>query len=209
MVTSGDRFERLIAIKKTKHKGKLVWECKCDCGNTTYQVAYYLEHGRSKSCGCKARERNARGINTTHGLKHKNKRLYSIWKNMKQRCTNSNIESYENYGGRGISVCELWSDYGEFYKWSINNGYNDELTIDRINNDGNYEPGNCRWVDKITQARNKRNTVRINGVSLRDIAEKKGFNPELALDRYSRGVSEEGLFIEGYLPRNQFKEAKQ
>ncbi|RAT01407.1 hypothetical protein A6E27_23020 [Bacillus cereus] len=208
MVTSGDRFERLIAIKKTKHKGKLVWKCKCDCGNTTYQVTYYLEHGRSKSCGCLSKERRARGFNTTHGLKHKNIRLYTIWKNMTSRCRNKNATGFSDYGGRGIRVCDSWSDYENFYNWAICNGYNDELTIDRVNNDGNYEPDNCKWATVQEQARNKRNTVRINGVSLRDIAEEKGFNPELAIERHYRGVTEEGLFIEGYLPRNQFKEAK-
>lgn len=208
MVTSGDRFERLVVIEKTKHKGKLVWECKCDCGNTTYQVAYYLEHGRSKSCGCLSKERRTRGFNTTHGLKHTNPRIYRIWKNMRSRCSNSNLPEYHNYGGRGIEVCELWSDYREFYDWSINNGYDDKLSIDRINNDGNYEPNNCRWSDRTGQARNKRNTVRINGMSLRDIAEEKGFNPELAIERHYRGVTEEGLFIEGYLPRNQFRGTK-
>lgn len=208
MVTSGDRFERLVAIEKTKYKGKLVWECKCDCGNTTYQVAYYLEHGRSKSCGCKSKERRTRGFNTTHGLKHANPKIYRAWKNMRSRCDNSGDEAFMNYGGRGIKVCDLWYDYKEFYEWSIKNGHSDELSLDRIDNNGNYEPSNCRWTDRKTQMRNTRKTIRINGVPLRDIAEKKGFNPELALDRHARGVPEEGLFIEGYLPRNQFRGTK-
>ncbi|QNI20404.1 HNH endonuclease [Bacillus phage 1_ICo-2020] len=127
---------------------------------------------------------------------------------MTSRCRNKNATGFSDYGGRGIRVCDSWINYENFYNWAISNGYNDELTIDRINNDGNYEPDNCKWATVQEQARNKRNTVRINGVSLRDIAEEKGFNPELAIERHYRGVTEEGLFIEGYLPRNQFKEAK-
>ena len=96
----------------------------------------------------------------THGLR--NTRLYNIWKCMKERCYYKKHEYYEYYGGRGIIICEEWKEnFVAFYNWAINNGYKSSLTIDRINNDGNYEPSNCRWVDKIEQSNNKRSNVMI------------------------------------------------
>lgn len=119
----------------------------------------HLMNNSIKSCGCLHKE-----IMSTHG-KH-DTRLYRIWVAMKQRCNNPNNESYKYYGERGIKVCDEWrKDFMVFYNWAMNNGYNDNLTIDRINVDGNYEPANCRWITYQEQARNTRKTknITING----------------------------------------------
>lgn len=91
-----------------------------------------------------------------HGGKKDNPRLYSIWKGLRQRCQNPNSPSYSNYGGRGICVCSEWDSFSNFRLWALENSYSDDLSIDRINNDGNYEPGNCRWATDLVQARNSR-----------------------------------------------------
>ena len=97
--------------------------------------------------------------NTRHGLYKEHKELFNIWQTMKSRCENPNREKYKDYGGRGIKVCEEWHDAEVFCKWALANGYNGGLQIDRIDNDGNYEPSNCRWVTPKENSRNRRNTV--------------------------------------------------
>lgn len=137
------------------------WVCQCDCGNIKTVVATSLLSGATKSCGCLALQ-----TRTTHG-KSKT-RLYNTWTNIKQRCYNPNNNHYKNYGGRGIKMCDEWRyDYDTFEYWAYQNGYNDSLTIDRICNDGDYTPENCRWVTKVIQDNNKRTNVVIeyNGES--------------------------------------------
>lgn len=126
----------------------------------------------------------------------KNTRLYSIYNNMKTRCYNAKSQFYHRYGGRGITMCEEWrNDFQVFYNWAMSNGYSDELTIDRIDNNGNYEPDNCRWVDNRTQAVNKRTNhlVTIEGVtkSLKEWSEIFCINYQTVQDRLKRGWSEE------------------
>lgn len=126
----------------------------------------------------------------------KNTRLYSIYNNMKTRCYNAKSQFYYRYGGRGITICEEWkNDFQVFYEWAMINGYSDGLTIDRIDNNGNYEPDNCRWVDKRTQAVNKctNHLVTIEGVtkSLKEWSEIFCINYQTVQDRLKRGWSEE------------------
>lgn len=150
---SGQKFGRLTAIKYIGHSK---WLCECDCGNVTKVYSGHLKNGHTKSCGCLNHE-PTKG-NTKHGKK--GTRLYNIWDSMKQRCYNVNSTAYKDYGERGIAVCSEWrNDFQTFYDWSIENGYNDTLTIDRVDVNGNYEPSNCRWVDIITQNNNRRNNV--------------------------------------------------
>ena len=142
------------------------WFCRCDCGTEKAVTANSLLSGRSSSCGC---DKSANAITakknfTTHG--ETKTRLYQIWAGMRKRCNNQNSYNYKHYGGRGISVCSEWDDFLAFKEWAVNNGYDDSLSIDRIDVDGDYTPLNCRWADNITQANNKRTNHKIehNGV---------------------------------------------
>jgi len=154
---TGQKFGRLTAIKPVgKSKShNILWLCKCDCGNYHTTAAVYLNNGDCKSCGCLKRQM-AKDRTTKHGKK--GTRIYIIWQNIKRRCTNPNNPNYKDYGGRGISYCSEWEEFEPFYEWAIKNGYKDDLTIDRIDVNGNYCPNNCRWVTQEQQQYNKRTT---------------------------------------------------
>lgn len=148
---SGQRFGMLTVMRRA-YSGKAgagyhaAWECICDCGKTTTVLSSSLRSGDTRSCGC---------ISGNHKHGGRNLRLYSIWTNMKSRVNNPNASRYANYGGRGISICDEWlNSFENFRDWALSNGYADNLSIDRRDNDGNYEPSNCRWVDTKTQMGN-------------------------------------------------------
>lgn len=176
----GQRFGRLTVVSKVDGS-RSKWLCRCDCGNTKEVNASQLIKNGIVSCGCRERETWKLFIErtTTHGMT--DTVLYGKYCGMKQRCYNPNSEHYNRYGGRGITMCEEWRDSFEAFRdWAYENGYDEnkkkwEQTIDRINPDGNYEPSNCRWVDRKTQSRNKENTVwvNVNGnkISAREFAE--------------------------------------
>ena len=168
----GKKFGRLTVIRefgKTK-ANKTVYTCICDCGNEINAVGSGLVSGNTGSCGCLQRERTSQADKSnsiTHGLS--NHPLYRIWIDIIRRCYNPKISSYPNYGGRGITVCQEWrDDFKVFYDWCMQNGWNDNLEVDRYpNNDGNYEPDNCRLTTCKNNCNNKRTNVKltINGVT--------------------------------------------
>lgn len=146
-------FGRLTVKSYSRKNGRAYWCCVCECGNIVEVRSDRLTTGETKSCGCLQKDNHY----SKHGMT--GTRLYEIWAGIKRRCYNKNYKRYKDYGQRGIKMCDEWKDdFMEFYKWAIDNGYNDTLTIDRVNNDKNYEPNNCKWSTPKQQVRNRRNT---------------------------------------------------
>jgi hypothetical protein len=155
----GQRFGRLLVVSRVGNdkRGEVLWNCKCDCGNTTVVLSSNLRKGGTKSCGCYKEELFAKGLHTTHGMC--GTPTYSSWQNILQRCNNENSTFYYRYGGRGIKVCDEWLKFDNFYRDM--GECPDTGTIDRIDNDGNYCKENCRWATQKTNSRNKSNNVNI------------------------------------------------
>ena len=189
------RFGKLYVVKRvenfyseTSNFQDTQWLCRCDCGNElVVRKAALIYHGKSH-CGCVKKY-----MPIKHGMSHT--RIHNIWLGMKDRCLNSNSESYQNYGERGIKICSEWlgdSGFENFYKWAMENGYSDELTIDRKDVNGNYDPSNCQWATHEEQNNNTRKTIHVtyNGetLSLAQMCEKYGVKYHTAYDRYMKGM---------------------
>ena len=141
-------------IRNDGHKVRQ-WKCLCSCGNIRYLSTQEIKTKKRKSCGCKHNEYRKKNA-TIHGDSHK--RLHNIWSGMRARCYCETEYHYKWYGARGIKMDDKWrNDYCAFKKWALSAGYSPELSIDRIDNDGDYTPENCRWVDQKTQCNNKSN----------------------------------------------------
>lgn len=160
---TGQRFGRLLVLSQAENRtsagdptGRRCWNCICDCGNKLTATTMDLRKGDVKSCGCYKHDATLERM-TTHG--ESKTRLYKIWKAMRRRCYDTKVKSYDRYGGRGITVCKEWDDsYEAFRDWSLAHGYDDTLSIDRIDCDGNYEPDNCRWTTMKEQSNNRKNS---------------------------------------------------
>ena len=193
---TGKTFGRLKVIERAddavtktgRHRTR--WLCLCDCGNFVIVYADNIMSEKSTSCGCLRKEMLS-NKRTTHGCSKE--RLYGIWCAMKRRCYNTNDIAYKDYGGRGISICEEWKqDYQAFRNWALDSGYSNEKSIDRINNSGNYEPDNCRWVVSDVQANNRRSnrvyTVDGETHTLTEWANIRGINPKTLFTRIYSGL---------------------
>jgi len=190
----GNRYGKLTVVElygKDKHHNQ-IYRCICDCGNEQFASAYRLKSASVKSCGCLKKEQPKKAF-TTHGLR--NHQLYIRWYKMKSRCNNPQDPRYKDYGGRGIRICSEWeNDLRKFYEWSMTHGYSENLTLDRIDNDGDYTPDNCRWTDSYTQAANKRNNhcITLNGQTkiLAEWCRIYNISPVCVVGRLHRGWSE-------------------
>lgn len=206
---TGQRFGRwrVLELAERRVSGNRIavyWKCQCDCGTVKIIRGGNLKTGNSKSCGCINAERNYTN-NISHGKR--NTRLYRIWIGIKNRCTNTNDRAYPDYGGRGIKVCDEWlNDFMAFYNWSMDNGYGDNLTIDRIDNNGNYEPSNCRWTDVKTQCNNRRSnhlvTYKGRTQTVAEWEHELGFKKDILLCRFSLGWSVEKAIETPYKNRS-------
>ena len=158
---TGLRFGKLTVIKRagSDKNGRAQWLTVCECGTESVKTGKLLSNGHCKSCGCGEYENRVNNV-TSHRLS--NTRLYNIWLAMKQRCYYPKHKDYHNYGGRGITVCDEWkNDFKAFYDWAITHGYRNDLSIDRIDVNGNYDPNNCRWATTREQRLNQRPRKRV------------------------------------------------
>lgn len=189
---TGQRFGRLVVLGKNgKQKDKTYWDCICDCGKITKVETSKLKSGHTKSCGCYMRER-AKEANIKHGMF--GTKLYNTYCRMKQRCYDKNYPKYKNYGFRGIGICEQWlgkDGFINFYNWAMDNGFNENLSIERIDVNGNYEPDNCKWITMAEQAKNKTTTIKVkyknNFLTLIELCEKLNLNYKTIWSRIHNG----------------------
>lgn len=193
MDLTGTRFGRLTVLEKVgvqgqgKRGSQSLWRCLCDCGNEKIVIRNSLVCGNTRSCGCLDQE-NKKTMHLKHGMAKT--RIWKIWIGMRSRCEHEKDKSYPYYGGRGISVCEEWSEFEQFLEWAIQSGYDDTMTIERIDTNGDYCPENCRWATRKEQTRNRRITKKVmyNGkeIPLGEVAEIEGITYQQAYTKYAR-----------------------
>ena len=196
----GQRFTRLLVVERAENEknGSARWVCQCDCGNTIVISSYHLRNEDVKSCGCFQRDFPNR---TTHG--HSGEPIYDEWCGMKARCYNKSQKAYKNYGGRGITVCERWRNNFKDFLDDVSElpHFGEEgYSLERINNDGNYEPSNCKWATIEDQANNKRSNhmITYNGKtqSVKKWADEVGVNYGTLKSRINRGWAIEKALTE-------------
>jgi len=187
----GNKYGRLFVKNYWGIKGKEGhWICQCDCGNTKIVNGSKLRHGHTQSCGCLKKESIAK-VNYSHG--GVGTRLCGIWQGMKGRC--HPVTGHKNYGLRGIRCCDEWKDFAVFREWAYQNGYQDDLSIERVDVNGNYCPENCTWIPLREQANNTRLSVKHNGITASEASRRLGSKyPNLVWNRMKRGWSKDKAF---------------
>ena len=193
---TGKRFGRLTIIKRIENgKGRVtMYLAQCDCGKFVKVRAGNVTRGKTISCGCYHKELVSQAQKHGQARKRNCTRLYNIWCGIKARCYNSHVKDFKHYGGKGIKMCEEWvSNFNAFSTWAESNGYNDTLTIDRIDNNKNYEPSNCRWVTRKEQSKNtsQNHYITFNEETklLTEWSKQTGINATTILNRLNRGWS--------------------
>ena len=199
---------KVLSIVGKDNKNRKRVECECVCGVIKSYDYYKVRTGHTKSCGCKRNEYIAIA-RTTHNGRFTT--LYKKWCSMKRRCLNSNEKCFKNYGGRGIKICNEWLQFENFENWAKNNGYKEELTLERINVDEGYNPNNCKWITSKEQARNKQNTVYLiyknEVLPMQEIAEIEKMNNKTLSTRYYRfikrnpNIKKENVSFDMLIPR--------
>lgn len=191
---TGQRFGRLTVIGLDESKGtrRTYYYCQCECGKVKSIRGDGLKAGAVRSCGCMKLEQDRINLEANHSHKMSHTRPYEIWQGMKGRCYNPYDSRYHRYGARGITVCDEWKDnFAAFYDWAIKNGYADNLTIDRIDNDKGYSPDNCRWATMKEQSRNRSTNINIRigntTKTLTEWCEIFNVNSKTVYARYYRG----------------------
>lgn len=195
----GQRFGRLTVVEFAGVRGRnSYWKCVCDCGETIVTKSSYLTSGDTKSCGCLKLERIS-NLTAKHNMSKT--KIFGVWATMLRRCFTPTNKKFSDYGGRGIKVCDEWRDnFKAFYEYVSNlEHYGEEgYSLDRINNDGDYEPGNVRWATLKEQGRNKRNNVFVEydgeKMTLKEAADRSGLKYSTLYRRYCQGWNEQSLF---------------
>lgn len=208
---TGQTFGRLLVIGEVgKNKaGHYMWNCKCECGKSKVVNSYHLRSGAIKSCGCLRVDRNVafnKATKVTHGKRYT--RLYNIWRGIKYRTKTKTSSKYAEYGERGITICQAWEDdFQSFYDWAMANGYADDLTLDRKDNDGPYSPENCRWATAKVQGNNRRSNTSIthNGktLTLAQWADELGIPRARIYKRAEANLPVEEILYPGKLPSHR------
>lgn len=204
---TGQRFGRFTVIGFAETRsGRAYWLCRCDCGNEKTVRGAHLMSGDTISCGCYRDEVKEKLYHRFDGVPRstlKTERLHRIWSGMKSRCNNPKFHKYKRYGARGITVCPEWDEYAPFKKWALANGYSDDLVIDRIDNDGNYEPSNCRWVTNKQNCNNRGTChyLTVHGAThtLSEWSDITGIASRVLWARTKYGIDEDRILLKGDL----------
>lgn len=207
-ILDGQTFHRLTVIERSGNakNGKITWLCRCICGKESIVTGTDLKNGNTKSCGC-YKDQMIKERSFKHGQSRK--RIHNIWWTITRRCGDANSSSYHLYGAAGKTLCESWKEFKNFFEWSMNNGYKDNLSIDRIYNDKGYSPENCRWVTMKSQQRNRSNNtyLTINGTTklLCEWSEETGIAYATIRNRIKMGWEDERLISPVSPSYNRYK----